>query len=57
MSDEGTRTEKGGKDMIQPSALNFVIVACMVVIFGFLWRAFATRNSENAWGQAAATIM
>jgi hypothetical protein len=43
--------------MIQPSALNFVIVACMVVIFGFLWRAFATRNSENAWGQAAATIM
>jgi hypothetical protein len=42
--------------MIQPSALNLLIIACMIIIIGFLFRQFETRNSENAWGQAAATI-
>jgi hypothetical protein len=56
VSDKGTRTTKGGKNMIQPSALNLLIIACMIIIIGFLFRQFETRNSENAWGQAAATI-
>lgn len=42
--------------MIQPSALNFVIVACMVIIFGMLWRALAAHYSEGPVGQAMATI-
>lgn len=42
--------------MIQPSALNFVIVACFIVIFGMLWRALAARTSESSLGQAMATI-
>lgn len=42
--------------MIQPSALNFVIVACMVIIFGMLWRALAARWSESPVGQAMAAI-
>ena len=42
--------------MIQPSALNFLIVAAMVVIFGMLWRSLAARYSESPWGQAMATI-
>jgi len=40
--------------MIQPSALNFLIVACMVIIFGTLWRALAARAAETPWGQAMA---
>ena len=42
--------------MIQPSALNFLIVAAFVIIFGFLWRALAARYSDTAFGQAAAVI-
>lgn len=42
--------------MIQPSALNFVIIACMMIIFGFIWRAIAARQSESPWGQAMAAI-
>lgn len=40
--------------MIQPSALNFLIVALMVIIFGTLWRALAARLSESPVGQAMA---
>lgn len=40
--------------MIQPSALNFVIVALMVIIFGTLWRALAARMAEHPVGQAMA---
>ncbi len=43
--------------MIQVSVLNFLIVSGMVVIFAFFARAFAARNAENAWGQAAAVIL
>jgi hypothetical protein len=43
--------------MISPSALNFVTIACMVVIFSFLWRMLAARWSENSAGQAMAAIL
>lgn len=42
--------------MIQPSALNFVILAAMLIIFGFLWRALAAKWSERPVGQAMAYI-
>lgn len=42
--------------MIQPSALNFVIVSCFIIIFGMLWRAAAAKWSERPIGQAMATI-
>lgn len=42
--------------MIQPSALNLLIVTCMVIIAGFLLRALAGKFSESPWGQALATI-
>lgn len=42
--------------MIQPTALNFVIVACFVLIFTFLWHALSgylvTRNPDSAIGKA-----
>lgn len=43
--------------MIQPSALNFVIVACMVIIFGMLWRTLAAKYAESPVGQAMAVIL
>lgn len=46
--------------MIQPSALNFVTVSLMFVIFAFLWRyaaaALVTRNSDSPVGKAMAAI-
>lgn len=42
--------------MIQPSALNVIIIGLSMIIFGFLWRMLAARNSDNSWGQAMATI-
>lgn len=42
--------------MIQPSALNFVIFAAFLVIFGFMWRALAAKMSERPVGQAMAYI-
>lgn len=38
--------------MIQPSALNFVIVACMILIFGFLARSIAARYPDSTFSQA-----
>ena len=43
--------------MIMPSALNVLIVGFSMIIFSFLWRMMAARNSDNAWGQAMATIL
>lgn len=43
--------------MIQPSALNFLIVAAFVVIFGFLWRSLAARLADTPTGQAMAFIL
>lgn len=42
--------------MIQPSALNFLIVAAFIVLFGFAWRSLAAKWSENKWGQAMAYV-
>lgn len=33
--------------MVQPSALNVLIVGAMMVIFTFLWRMLAAKLSEN----------
>lgn len=42
--------------MIQPSALNFVIVACFVIIFMFMWRNLAARYADKPLGQAMGSI-
>lgn len=33
--------------MIQPSALNVIIIGLSVVIFAFLWRMLAAKLSDN----------
>lgn len=43
--------------MVQPSALNVLIIGASVVVFAFLWRMAAARMSESSWGQAMATIL
>lgn len=42
--------------MIQPSALNFIIVLAMVVIASFLWRMLAAKYKDSVWGQAMGAI-
>ena len=41
--------------MIQPTALNLVIVGCMVLIFTFLWHTasgyLVSRNPDSAVGK------
>ena len=43
-----------------PSALNFLIIGAMVVIFSFLWKMGAAslvrRNSDSPVGKAMAAI-
>jgi hypothetical protein len=43
--------------MINPSALNVLIIGASMVIFMFLWRAAAARWSERPIGQAMAAVM
>lgn len=43
--------------MIQPSALNLLIVGSMVVIFSFFWRVAAAKMADTPWGQSMATIL
>lgn len=43
--------------MIQPSALNVLIIGASVVIFAFLWRMAAAKFSETSTGQAMAAIL
>lgn len=47
--------------MIQPTALNILIIGFSMVIFTFLWRmaaaALVSRNSESGFGKAMATIL
>ena len=43
--------------MIMPSALNVITIGLSVIIFSFMWRMLAARNSDSAWGQAMATIL
>lgn len=46
--------------MIKPSALNFVIVAAMVLIFSFLWNVGAAsllkNNPNSPIGRAMAAV-
>lgn len=46
--------------MVQPTALNLIVVGLMTVIFVFLWRmaaaALVTRNPESGLGKAMATV-
>lgn len=41
---------------VHVSPVEFLTVACYVVIFGFLWRSLAARWSDNAVGQGMAFI-
>lgn len=41
---------------VHVSFLSFVETACYIIIFGFLWRAFAAKWSDRPIGQAMATI-
>lgn len=45
--------------MVQPSALNLVIVGLMMVIFTFFWRMLAAKLSErgSSVGDAMAVIL
>lgn len=40
--------------MIQPSALNVLIIGASMLIFTFLWRMAAAHWSSNPFGQAMA---
>ena len=42
--------------MIQPSTLNFLIVAAFMIIFMFMWRNLSARWAERPIGQAMASI-
>jgi len=43
--------------MINPTALNVVIIGLSVIIFSFLWRMAAARWSDTSTGQAMAAIL
>lgn len=46
--------------MIQPTALNFIVVALMIVIFQFAWNmgaaALIKRNPESPVGKAMGVL-
>lgn len=41
---------------VHVSPIEFLTVACYVVIFGFIWRSLAARWADNSVGQAMAFI-
>lgn len=43
--------------MIQPSALNVLIIGFSVIIFSFLWRMLAAKMADSPAGQAMAVIL
>lgn len=43
--------------MIQPSALNVLIIGASVLIFSFLWRMAAARMADSSIGQAMAVAL
>lgn len=43
--------------MIQPTALNVLIIGLSVIIFQFLARMLAARFSEHPFGQALAVVL
>lgn len=46
--------------MVQPTALNFVIIGLMVIIFNFVWRmtagALVARNPDSKLGAAMGAL-
>lgn len=42
--------------MIQPSALNVLIIGFSMIIFTFLWRMLAAKLSDSPIGQAMAVV-
>lgn len=47
--------------MVQPTALNILIIGLSMVIFSFMWRmaasAIVDRNPDSGFGQAMGTIL
>ena len=43
--------------VLQPSALNVIIVGLMMIIFSFVWRMIAAKLSDNSIGQAMAAVL
>jgi hypothetical protein len=47
--------------MVQPTALNFIIVGLMTIIFLFMWRyvsaSIVDRNPESQFGRGMAAII
>lgn len=43
--------------MIQPSALNVLIIGFSMVIFTFLWRMLAAKLADGPVGQAMAVVL
>lgn len=43
--------------MINPSALNVLIIGASVLIFSFLWRMLAAQLSDSPIGQAMAVAL
>lgn len=47
--------------MVQPTALNILIIGFSMVIFTFMWRTMASalvdRNPDSGLGQAMGTIL
>lgn len=38
------------------SAVGFLVVACYIIIFGFLWRAAASKLADHPVGKAMSVI-
>lgn len=43
--------------MIQPSALNVLIIGFSMVIFTFFWRMLAAKMADQPVGQAMAVVL
>jgi hypothetical protein len=43
--------------VINPSALNVLIIGTSMIIFAFFWRMLAARLNEHPVGQAMAVIL
>lgn len=42
---------------VHASALDFLVVAAYVIIFGFVWRTLSARLSDSPIGQGMSTIL
>lgn len=47
--------------MLQPTALNFIVVGCFIIIFSFMWNMAASklvqRNPDSPVGHAMAVFI